>query len=121
MGMNIEPGIMKGHEVGARSYKNTGRSNAAWVRVKKRFAGLRTAVEGYARFHGSMYFPDGTHFCRMGPEFAEWYRYLPNGTSICRMGLVFDKETCICQMGPTFAKWYRYLPNGASNLEKSSR
>ena len=35
------------HEVGTRSYKNTGRSNAAWVRIKKWFAGLRPAVEGY--------------------------------------------------------------------------
>ena len=38
------------NEVGARSYKNTGRSNAAWVRVKKRFTGIRP-VEGYWRFH----------------------------------------------------------------------
>ena len=35
------------NEVGAQSYKNTGRSNAAWVRVKKWFAGLRPALEGY--------------------------------------------------------------------------
>ena len=42
------------YEVGARSYKYTGKSNAAWVRVTKWFAGLRPAVEGYGRFHCPM-------------------------------------------------------------------
>ena len=38
------------NEVGTRSYKYTGRSNAAWVRIKKRFTDLLPGVEGFGRF-----------------------------------------------------------------------
>ena len=40
------------YEVGARSYEYTGRSNAAWVRVKKQFPGLWPAVKEH-EFHHS--------------------------------------------------------------------
>ena len=42
----------KKNEVGARSYEYTGRSNAAWVRVKKQFPGLWPAVKEH-EFHHS--------------------------------------------------------------------
>ena len=112
------------YEVGARSYKYTGRSNAAWVCVMKWFTGFCPTVEGYGRFLSSwramessipfhrpnacepfLYANPGCVgspgvFITPGTYFiAEWDRYLPNGTSICPMGLVF-------------AEWDQYLPNG---------
>ena len=48
--MNVSTEWLNLNEVGARSYEYTGRSNAAWVRVKKRFTGI-WPVEGYWRFH----------------------------------------------------------------------
>ena len=44
---------VNGDEVGARSYKYTGRSNAAWVCVMKWFTGFCPIVEGYGRFLSS--------------------------------------------------------------------
>ena len=41
------------YEVGARSSKHTGRSNAAWVCVMKWFTGFCPTVEGYGRFLSS--------------------------------------------------------------------
>ena len=74
-------------EVGARSYKNTGRSNAACCgRVWK--------------------IPPFYVFPRWDPLLSNW-------TSIWQMGSVFDRDLYLPD-GIHFAEWDQYLANGKS-------
>ena len=124
------PKFLDMNEVGARNYKYTGRSNAAWVCVMKWFTGFCPTVEGYGRFLSSWRAMESSiPFHR--PNACEPFLYanpgcvgspgvfitpgtyfMPNGTSICQMGPVFAEQDRYFTKGPVFATWDPSMPNG---------